>query len=167
MTYKNISRFYAAFLTSSIFFYIYYLQLVGVSGFLSYLIPALITTIVFFFYFIAGIKLFSDPYDKLNITLANISLIAQAFQLDVLGFKFKNYYGPYLGIGFSDTPEFGFIVKFRLFDFLTGNGFEFQNSILFMMNLFALALLLHFNYFVRKFGETERKLSLKEQYSNE
>ena len=99
--------------------------------------------------------------------MANISLIAQAFQLDVLGFKFKNYYGPYLGIGFSDTPEFGFIVKFRLFDFLTGNGFEFQNSILFMMNLFALALLLHFNYLVRKFGETERKLSLKEQYSNE
>jgi hypothetical protein len=139
-------KIYGYYLLSSIIFLVFGLYNIGVSAFLVSLFPATIFIIIFSFYFISGVRLLMFPHSTVSITLAEISLLMQSFQCHILGFLFKNYYGPYLGIGFTDTPKFTLIYKFDIITFLTSNGFKSDSEIMVMINLFSIMLYIFLNF---------------------
>lgn len=72
-----------------------------------------------------------------------ISLWIQAVQLVILGFSFKNYFGPYVAVGFTDTPD----IKLRLFikpiDSFFSNGLnKLSDEVSIVFNLLAIILLI-------------------------
>ena len=99
------------------------------------------TTVIFLFYFFSGFGLIRKPFDKTYIGVCTVALFMQTIQIQILGFTFKNYYGPYIGIGLKDTPDLQFLGKFELISFLAGNGFGSDDQIYFVINIFTLALL--------------------------
>src|SRR3569623_1177396 len=99
-------KIYGYYLISSIIFLVFVLYNLGVSAFLLSLFPATIFVVIFFFYFISGIRLLRFPDSTVSLTLAEISLLMQSFQCHILGFLFINFYGHYFGFGFTDTQKF-------------------------------------------------------------
>lgn len=117
-------KVYGYYLAASIIFLGFGLYNMGFLGFLSALLPATIFVVVFLFYFISGIRLLKYPNSSVSLAVVQISLLMQSFQCHILGFLFQNYYGPYFGIGFTDTPKFLLIYQFNIMTFLSGNGYK-------------------------------------------
>lgn len=129
----------------------------GISVFLNSLIPALITSLVLSFFIISGLLFLLNNTFKWRWNLLQISLIMQTVQIVLIGFSFKNYFGPYAGIGFTDTPFFNAILELKGFTFLFANGYNQEsNEISVVVNLFPLILLLIFGHIYRKELDTLR-----------
>ena len=48
--------------------------------------------------------------------MMKVSLWIKTIQLVLLGFSFNNYFGPYLAVGFTDTPDFKLRIFFKSID---------------------------------------------------
>jgi hypothetical protein len=131
----------------------------GVLGFLYNLIPATITTFVIFFFILSGYK-YAFSSSQSGTTMMKISLLIQAVQLMLLGLSFRNYFGPFLAVGFTDTPEIEFQLLFEPLKSYFSNGFN-KNSqeVSIVFNLVA-AILLFLVYRV-ELAEAKSKADLK------
>jgi len=158
---KQISRFYAIYLMASMLFLLYALVSIGIIRFLLALIPACFTLGIFLFFFITGLNFYKNDKGKANILCVEICLAIQSFQLEVFGVHLKNFYGPYLAIGFTDTPNFSIIVKFELFHFLMNAGYAPGQTISLMVNCFPLLLLILFGFFKKGLNTKEYDTFLK------
>lgn len=104
---------------------------------------------LFLFSIISGLHLFGKRKKK-GIKLSLTNQILQLLQFNVLGFGFYYVAGPYLGVGFTDTPKMQFLFTDSLFrsscfiNFKTTN-----NEISVVLNLVALVLVV-FLYKLKK-----------------
>jgi hypothetical protein len=62
----------------------------------------------------------------------------------LLGFVFINYYGLWVGIGFTDTPDWTFSLKFAFFTANIMDDYFQSNEITAYVNLVALSLYIYF-----------------------
>ena len=117
----------------------------GFWGILTSLLPVLMTIAIISFFIMTGVlNLFSNnvKYES----LIDICLLIQTVQVVLLGFSIKNYYMPYLGFGFTDTPTFLFNFKFRFFDYVLSNGLKKQSDeISIAINLIPLSVIFIMN----------------------
>jgi len=114
------------------------------------------------FFFISGLRFFNDDQKEVNILCVEICLLIQAAQLNILGFHLTNYYGPYLAIGFSDTPDFRMLIKHDLFRFWVDNGYSRgDRSISVLINCFQLLLYILFLLFKKELRPKESDLLLE------
>jgi hypothetical protein len=96
-------------------------------------------------YFLIGVRYWQLPQSKLSIFLVGLALFMQSIQTDILGFKFQNYYGPYIAIGYRDDVKFRLDFDFSLLRFREINDFiEYSPDIKIYMNLVSIALLIIF-----------------------
>jgi hypothetical protein len=158
---KVISRFYAIYLMISVMFLGYAFISIGIFRLLSALIPACFTLAVFLFFFFTGLNFYKNDKGKVNILCVEVCLAIQSFQLEVFGFQLKNYYGPYLAIGFTDTPVFRIIVKHELFRFWISDGYASGRAISLLVNCFPLLLLILFGVFKKRLHAKEYDTFLK------
>lgn len=126
----------------------------GLMGFLYSLLPATFTVIVILFFIISGYK-YAFSASKSGAIMMKISLWIQSIQLVLLGFSFKNYFGPYVAVGFTDTPD----IKLRLFikpiDSFFSNGLnKLSDEVSIVFNLLAIILLI----LVYRIEKEEKKL---------
>ncbi len=82
--------------------------------------------------------------------MVEISLLTQCIQIYILGFAFINYYYVYIGIGFSDTPNWTFKVFAHFFSARLMDYYIASNEISVYVNLVAIGLYI---YFIRKVKE--------------
>lgn len=75
--------------------------------------------------------------------MMKVSLWIQAVQLVLLGLHFKNYFGPYLAVGFTDTPDIRLRILIEPITSLFSNGFDkLSDEISIVFNLMAVVLLI-------------------------
>jgi hypothetical protein len=111
-------------------------------GFLYNLIPATITTIVILFFILSGYK-YAFSTSKSGQVMMKISLWLQTIQLVFLGLVFKNYFGPYLAVGFTDTPYFKFQIQIEPLNTWFANGLnKSSDEVSIVFNIIALILLM-------------------------
>ena len=159
---RLISRVYGIFLMCSMAFVAYGLYAMGLDRFLFRLFPACFSICIFLFFFISGLRFFNDDQKEVNILCVEICLLIQAAQLNILGFHLTNYYGPYLAIGFSDTPDFRMLIKHDLFRFWVDNGYSRgDRSISVLINCFQLLLYMLFLLFKKELRPKESNLLLE------
>ena len=84
-------------------------------NFLSYLIPAMVGVLVLLFYVVAGLRNLLRPHSNFSKGLLMAALLMQSIQLELLGFGFKNFFGPGLFIIITDTPAIRLLFSFRIF----------------------------------------------------
>lgn len=106
---------------------LYFLFELGFGGLFISLFPATITICIFSFFIITGVLNLLSNKVKYE-SLIEVCLLIQALQVVLLGFSLKNYFAPYLGIGFTDTPSFQFIARFKFFEYLVANGLNKQSN---------------------------------------
>jgi hypothetical protein len=133
----------------------YGLYSIGFGGSLFRLLPICFITGLFLFFFITGLKFFNDDQNKATILCVEICLLLQTFQLNILGFSLSNFYGPYLAIGFSDTPELRILIKHHLFRWLMDDGYSPDGSISVLINCFQLLLYVLFLFFKKELLQKE------------
>ncbi len=113
----------------------------GVFGFLYSLLPAIVTVVVISFFILSGWK-YAFSRSKSGVTMMKASLWIQAIQLVFLGLGFKNYFGPYIAIGFTDTPGLKFQLLFEPFTYWFANGLnKLSDEVSIVFNLVAMGLL--------------------------
>jgi hypothetical protein len=118
------------------------LTTLGVLGFLQSLIPATITVIVIFLFILSGYK-YAFSTSKSGVFMMKISLLIQAIQVVFLGLSFKNYFGPYLAVGFADTPDLKFQTLIEPLTSWFANGLnKFSDEVSLVFNLVAIILLI-------------------------
>ncbi len=114
----------------------------GVMGFLYSLFPATFTVIVILFFIISGYK-YAFSTSKSGAIMMKVSLWIQAIQLVLLGFSFKNYFGPYLAVGFTDTPDIKLRILIEPIDSFFSNGLnKLSDEVSVVFNLLAIVLLI-------------------------
>lgn len=75
--------------------------------------------------------------------MMKIGLWIQTIQFVFLGLVFKNYFGPYLAVGFTDTPGFKFQIRTELLTTWFANGLDkLSDEVSIVFNLIALILLI-------------------------
>lgn len=118
----------------------------GVLNLFYTLFPSIFTIVILLLFIYTGyIALLKTEHRYTQIFL-NIVLIIQTVQISLLGLVFKNYFGPYIGIGFTDTPSFEFLFSFRLYTYLLANGYNRVSSeISVMLNLIPLSFCIILN----------------------
>ncbi len=118
------------------------LTTLGVLGFLYSLIPATITVIVIFFFILSGYK-YAFSTSNSGAIMMKVSLWIQTIQLVLLGFSFKNYFGPYLAVGFTDTPDIKLRILIKPIDSFFSNGLnKLSDEVSIVFNLLAIVLLI-------------------------
>ena len=108
-------------------------------------------------YFLIGVRYWQFPKSKLSIFLVGLALCLQSIQIDVLGFIFQNYYGPYIAIGYRDDVKFRLDFDFSLLRFREFNDFiEYSPDVKIYLNLVSIVLLIIFinHKKVKKLEET-------------
>ncbi|HXB28583.1 MAG TPA: hypothetical protein VNW49_02135, partial [Puia sp.] len=138
-------KFYAIFLISSIFVPISYLF--SVSFIVEPGLSGLVGVFIYIYYFISGFFYWFSPKEKSCIRMVEISLLTQCIQIYVLGFAFINYYYAYIGVGFSDTPDWIFKIRASFFSARLTDYYIASNEISVYVNLITIGLYI---YFVRK-----------------
>ena len=129
-----------------IFFLVAFFRKFGFFGYLEYLIPATICMLILMFFVVAGIAGILRPVSIISRYLLTTALLMQSIQIVLFGIVFKNFYGPYLAIGFTDTPVVNFILEFKIFVYLTLNGWEKgSDEITLIFNLLPLATMMIIN----------------------
>ncbi len=127
----------------------------GFAGYLEYLVPAIITLSVLMLFIISGIACLKNPAEMISGLLLKICLMIHSFQFILIGFLFKNYYGPYLGVGFTDEPYFRIKLEFQLFAFRFSNGYNHNSDeISVVVNLIPIAILMLLTYLEKKEQES-------------
>jgi hypothetical protein len=115
----------------------------GILGLLSTFFPSLFTLSILLFYCIGGLYCFLNTNVNRYKNVLSLCLLIQTLQLSVLGIVFKNYYGLYFAVGFSDTPNLELKFSFKFFTFLFANGFNKNtDEISMMINIIPLGLLI-------------------------
>lgn len=75
--------------------------------------------------------------------MMKISLWIQAVQFVFLGLVFKNYFGPYLAVGLTDTPDLKFQINIELLTSWFANGLnKLSDEVSIVFNLVAIILLI-------------------------
>ena len=127
---------------------IYFISQSGFIGILSTLMPSLITLIILLFFIFSGLIGLLSKNVKVSKGLLYSCLIIQSIQVVIFGFTFKNYFGPYLGIGFSESPELEAVFSFRSITYFLGNGLKQGSSeVSLVINLVPLSILVMFYKF--------------------
>jgi hypothetical protein len=148
-------KFYAIFLISSIFVPISYLfsaSFIVQPGF-----SGVIGVFIYIYYFISGLFYWFSPKEKSCIRMVEISLLTQCVQIYILGFAFINYYYAYIGVGFSDTPDWTIKVLAHFFSARLTDYYIASNEISAYVNLVATGLYI---YFIRKIKQKPIKEGL-------
>lgn len=118
----------------------------GVIGFFYTLFPSLIIVVILLLFIYTGYIALFKTENRYAQFFLNLALIIQIFQISLIGLVFKNYFGPYFGIGFTDTPSFEFLFSFRFYTFLLANGYNRVSSeISVMINLIPLSFFIILN----------------------
>lgn len=86
-------------------FFIQFLVRLEFLGFLESLWPALFTIAWYLFIITSGAAYLIRANSKTNENLVSISLAVQAIQFFILGLHFKNFFGPYLGVGITNRTR--------------------------------------------------------------
>jgi hypothetical protein len=135
-----------------------YLYNYGFLGILSTLLPSLLVLVILLFFIYSGYKgLVSDS--NYSFIHAQISFLIQSIYFSILGFEFENFFGPYVSIGFTDTPEFKIIYAFKLIWFHFLNGYKPESAaISFSINLVPIFFL----YLVSLKNKKSKQLSNQE-----
>ena len=121
---------------------VYYTYKTGFAMMLVYLIPTIIAFIFLIINIVAGLKLLKDGKKKESISLAIFALILQIVQVYVFGVTYFNYFGPYIAIGFTDTPNFELYFRWACPIYFFRNGFEKGVSeIMILINVIPLLLI--------------------------
>jgi len=89
--------------------------------------------------------------------MVEISLLTQCVQIYILGFAFINYYYAYIGVGFSDTPDWTIKVLAHFFSARLTDYYIASNEISAYVNLVATGLYI---YFIRKIKQKPIKEGL-------
>ena len=109
---------------------------------LVYLIPTIIAFVFLLLNILAGLKLIRNPDSKQAIRFSIFVLLLQLIQVFIFGITYFNYFGPYLAIGFADTPNFEFYFRTGVEVYFFRNGFEKGHSdIMVLINLVPLLLI--------------------------
>lgn len=146
MTTKGIKVFKVSlglyFLVGGVISLYFALTTLGLFGILQSLFPAIITIIVISLFILSGYKYaFSESASA--TLLMKISLWIQSVQLVLLGLSFKNYFGPYFAVGFTDTPDFKFQIHIEPLITWFGNGLnKLSDEVSIVFNLIAVVLLI-------------------------
>jgi hypothetical protein len=96
------------------------------------------------FYFLSGFNYWFSPEDKKSRLLVEISLLTQSIQIYILGLAFLNYYGIWIGVGFTDTPDWTFNLRFDFFTARVIDDFYNSNEISVYVNLVTITLYIYF-----------------------
>jgi hypothetical protein len=121
-----------------IIFLVLFIYKSGVFGFLSSLVPSFITILVLLFFIFSGAHYFRY---RNSGTLLKASMLIQAFQISILGINFKNFFGPYIAMGFTYSSDFEVMIDYEAFTFLFANGFRISsNELSLMINMPALII---------------------------
>jgi hypothetical protein len=107
----------------------------------------IIGVVIYFYYFISGFFYWFSPKEKSCIRMVEISLLTQCIQIYILGLAFINYYYVYIGVGFTDTPDWTFKVQANFFSAQLTDYYFASNEISVYVNLVAIGLYI---YFIRK-----------------
>jgi hypothetical protein len=83
-------------------------------GIVNVFIPSIIIILSQLLFSIAGFYCLTNKQQLNNNKILRALLLIQSFQICILGYWFKNYFGPYLGIGFFDNPNLHFKNKFQV-----------------------------------------------------
>lgn len=155
ITFRNIIGIYLV--GGGLVFLFVLLYKLGFLGILNNLLPFIITVMVLLFFVLSGYLFVFSENKQLSYLLVRICLWVQTIQIVILGFTFKNFYGPYLGIGFTDTPELDFSFSYDFFTYKFANGFNKDSfEISFVLNIVSLILLI-LTYFNNKKEQLESK----------
>jgi hypothetical protein len=114
---------------------------VGLLVILSALLPFRFTFLILIGFIIVGYLNFKESKESYENFLV-ICMFIMSIQIVFLGITFKNFFGPCLFFGFTDSPELKFYINFKVFDFLFANGYRPEsNEISMQANLFPIFLL--------------------------
>ena len=94
------------FFIGGLFFLVFFVYQNGMLGLLNTLLPSFFTILILLFFCVGGGYATFKKDSKTSYQILTACLLLQSIQVNILGLVFKNYYGPYLGIGFTDTPIF-------------------------------------------------------------
>ena len=135
-------KFYAIFLMVAIF--IPLTTIINKDFFVKPTFSGFLEIFICIFYFYSGINYWFSPKGKSSRLLVEISLLTQSFQIYLLGFVFINYYGLWAGLGFTDTPDWTFSLKFAFFTSQIVDDYIQSNEITAYVNLVSLGLYIYF-----------------------
>ncbi len=132
----------------------------GFLGFLNSFFPAVITSLILIFFIVSGFVFSFRMYGKIGYLFVRISLWLQAIQVMLLGIVFKNSFGPYFGIGFTDTPDLKFVFSTNIFTYKFENGFDkVSDEISIVFNLIAIFLLVLINFIQKEESLNESEIT--------
>jgi len=118
----------------------------GVVNLFYTLFPSLLIVVVLLLFIYTGYIALIKTENRYSQIFLNLTLAIQTIQISLLGFVFKNYFGLYFGIGFTDTPSFEFLFSFRFYTFLLASGYNRGSSeISVMINLIPLSFFIILN----------------------
>ena len=142
-------------LVCSIFFMGFIPYKIGIHYILSsFYIFLFFLAIISFFIYSGYIAIFKEGIK--SYTYIQISFLIQSFQFSILGIDFKNYFGPFVGVGFSDTPYFEVIYGAKFFWYNFTNGYRSNsNEIIVVINLVPLL----FYYLLNKESNSTENVS--------
>jgi hypothetical protein len=135
-------KFYAIFLMAAIFVPIS--LIINPAFFSRPSLSVFFEISICLFYFLSGFNYWFSPKDKKSRLFVEISLLTQSVQIYILGFVFLNYYGLWVGVGFTDTPDWTFGLKFEFFTARVIDDFYNSNEISVYVNLVTLTLYIYF-----------------------
>lgn len=118
-----------------------FVNMMGLDGFLVSLIPGLMCAFFTIFSTVSGYWLLKGT-QKSHFDMGMVALLMQVIQIIVLRLSFRNYFGPFVAFGFSDTPEFHLIYDWEivLYGFFNGLN-KSSNEISLVINFFPMVLL--------------------------
>ena len=118
----------------------------GVVNLFYTLLPSLLIVVVLLLFIYTGYIALVKTEHRYTQKFLNLALAIQTIQISLFGFVFKNYFGPYIGIGFTDTPSIEFLFSFRFYTYLLSNGYNRVSSeISVMLNLIPLSFFIILN----------------------
>lgn len=128
---------------------------------LSYIFWNFVYIVIMFGFFvfsiISGIYLIKDNTFKKGIKLSIINQSIQILQFQVLGLGLYYVAGPYIGLGFIDTPNLHFITDFAIFrSYSSISLFSKSDEISLSFNLAAIIIVL-FLFYIDDFVEVKKK----------
>lgn len=125
----------------SVVFFILALWKINFLYVLSSFFVFLVFLAIILFFIYSGLSAALKTGNK-SYTYIQISFLIQSISFSIFGIEFKNYFGPFLGIGFTDTPEFRFLFSFKLFWYNFLNGYKGESDeIMIVFNLVPLVFL--------------------------
>src|SRR5690606_32970707 len=91
-------------------------------SFLTTFFPVVFSFGILFLQIVSGVSYITKP-SSVGSNWIFVSLVLMVFQFSFFGFHFANYFGPYLALGITDTPQLRIIFDHYVLGFRAANEY--------------------------------------------